>query len=73
MEDSTQMFIEAPYRTVHVLDNFLNVLHDDTLLCAAWELTTLNQGVVAQTVGLWKKSPLPNLDKRSAIFLISAS
>lgn len=68
-EDSTQIFIEAPYRNKHVLETLLEALSDDTYLCAAWDLTLATQGVISQPVRLWKKSPLPNLEKKPAIFL----
>jgi 16S rRNA (cytidine1402-2'-O)-methyltransferase len=68
---ATQIFIETPYRNMHTLESLLEVLHEDTLLCVAWDLTMPTQAVVSQPVRLWKKSPLPNLDKRNALFLIS--
>lgn len=72
-ELATHLFIEAPYRNRHLLESFLNVLGDKTELCVAWDLTMPTQGVVSQTVGQWKKSPLPNLEKKAAVFLIAAS
>lgn len=68
-EDATQIFMEAPYRNSHTQKALLEALHDQTILCMAWDLTLPTQGVVAQPVSLWKKSPLPNLDKRNALFL----
>ncbi len=65
----TQIFIEAPYRNMHLLESLLQILHEETSLCVAWELTTPEQGIVSQAVRLWKKSPLPNLAKKNAIFL----
>lgn len=70
--NSTQIFIEAPYRNKSVLETLVNELNDKTWLCVAWELTTPNQGIVSQPIALWKKSPLPNLDKKEAIFLFNA-
>lgn len=71
-EDSTQVFIEAPYRNKHTLDALLETLPDTAWLCVAWDLTLPTQGVVSQPVERWKKSPLPNLEKKPAIFLVSA-
>lgn len=68
----TQIFIETPYRNAHTLASLLESLEDTTWLCVAWELTMPTQGVLSQPVALWKKSPLPNLEKKNAIFLISA-
>jgi 16S rRNA (cytidine1402-2'-O)-methyltransferase len=71
-EDATQLFMEAPYRNQHVLETALATLDDNTWFAAAWDLTLPTQGVVSQPVALWKKSPLPNLHKHNAIFLIGS-
>lgn len=68
----TQIFIEAPHRNEHLLESLLSTLDDETTLCIAWELTTPEQSVLTQPVRLWKKSPLPALAKKNAIFLFSA-
>lgn len=68
---STQIFIEAPYRNMHTLEALLSELNEDTCLCVAWDLTLQTQGVLTQPVKFWKKSPLPNLAKRCAIFLVA--
>lgn len=67
----TQIFIEAPYRNQHALETIVNTLSDDTWLCVAWELTEPTQGILSQPIAIWKKSPLPNIHKKNAIFLIS--
>jgi len=71
-EKSTQIFIEAPYRNKHLIESLLETLDDKTWLCVCWDLTLTTQGVLSQPVVLWKKSPLPNLEKKAAIFLVSA-
>lgn len=67
---TTQVFIEAPHRNSHALETIFETLQPDTWLCVCWDLTLPTQGVVSQPAALWKKSPLPNLDKKPAIFLI---
>lgn len=69
---TTQIFIEAPYRNKHLLESLLKNLHDETQLCVAWDLTLPTQGVMSQNIERWKKSPLPNLEKKAAIFLFYA-
>lgn len=71
-EESTQIFIEAPYRNQALIEQLVETLSDDTWLCVAWELTMPEQGIVSQPISLWKKSPLPNLEKKNAVFLFSA-
>jgi 16S rRNA (cytidine1402-2'-O)-methyltransferase len=72
-EQATQIFIETPYRNQQMLESLLAILHPETWLCVAWELTTPDQGLLSQPVKLWKKSPLPNLAKKNAIFLFAAN
>lgn len=69
-ENYTQIFMEAPYRNQHVLTMLIETLADTTSLCVAWDLTLPSQGILSQSVGIWKKSPLPSLEKRNAIFII---
>lgn len=72
-EKSTQIFIEAPHRSQALLKELLETLNDETWLACAWDLTTQTQGVLSQAVKTWKKSQLPNLEKRPAIFLIGSN
>lgn len=67
---STQIWMERPYRNQKHLELLLENLADETQLCIAWNLTLQGQSVVTQSVELWKKSPLPNLDKKPAVFLL---
>lgn len=70
-EKSTQIFIEAPYRNMHLLQSLLEHLDDQTWLCVGWDLTMPGQGLMSEPVQRWKKMPLPNLEKKAAIFLLS--
>lgn len=72
-ENSTQIFMEAPYRNMHMLQNLLNTLDERTWLCVAWDLTMPGQGIISEPIQRWKKMPLPNLEKKPAIFLIQVS
>jgi 16S rRNA (cytidine1402-2'-O)-methyltransferase len=67
----TMIFMETPYRNKAMLDTLLETLQPETLLSVAWELTLPDQGVLTQTVTQWKKSPLPNIDKKNCLFLFS--
>ena len=71
-EKMTQIFIEAPYRNQKLLEQIVNVLQDKTQLCVACDLTMPSQEVFVKTVAVWKKSNLPFLDKRPAVFLLTA-
>ncbi len=69
-EKATQIFIETPYRHAVLLETLLQTLSEDTFLCIASELLLPTQRVLTQSIKVWKKSPLPNLAKRQATFLI---
>lgn len=71
-DGTTQIFIEAPYRNKYTLEALLEVLPDSAWLCVGWDLTMPTQGLLSQRVETWKKSPLPNLEKKPAIFLFAA-
>lgn len=68
-DQSTQIFMEAPYRNQHALESAIHLLPNDAWLCVAWDLTLPTQGVVSQTIQSWRKSTPPNLEKKPAIFL----
>lgn len=68
-EKATQIFMEAPYRNRHTLESLVLSLPETAFLSVAWDLTLPTQGVVTQSVQQWKKSSLPNIDKKPAIFL----
>lgn len=72
-EAATQIFIEAPHRNMHTLNDMIQCLNDNTWACVAWDLTLPTQGLICQPIRQWKKLPLPNLDKRPAIFLLGSA
>lgn len=71
-ENSSQIFIEAPYRNGHLLKSLIETLNDDTWLCIAWDLTMPEQGIVCEPIERLKKMPLPNIEKKPAIFIVYA-
>lgn len=68
-ENATQILMEAPYRNSYTLEALLQTLPESSLLCVAWDLTMPTQGVVTNTVRGWKKTTLPSLEKKPALFL----
>lgn len=65
----TQIFIETPYRNMHLLEDVLANCEGSTLLCIACDITLPTEMIQTKTVAAWKKA-LPDLNKRPAIFLI---
>ncbi len=68
-EHQTQIFIEAPYRNMKLLEDILQACHDQTRLCIAADITLESEYIKTQSVAQWKKG-LPELHKRPAIFLL---
>lgn len=72
--NETQIFIETPYRNDALLADALAVLHDETRLCVACDLTLPSQHIISQPIKNWKKmNNLPNLKKRPVIFVLYAN
>lgn len=69
-EHQSQLFIEAPYRNVKLLEQMLKNLNPDTRLCVACDITSKSEYIRTQTVAQWRKSTMPDIQKRPAIFII---
>lgn len=70
-KNSTQIFIETPYRNDQLLEVLVKTLHPQTKVCVAVDLTAPGELISTQTAQAWKSS-IPKLHKRPAIFLIYA-
>ncbi len=68
--NQTQIFIETPYRNNGLIQEALQTLKPNTKLCIAADLTLPTQYIKTLTVQQWKKTTLPDLHKRLALFLI---
>ncbi|WP_430816083.1 SAM-dependent methyltransferase [Carboxylicivirga sp. RSCT41] len=68
-EKQTQLFIEAPYRNMKVLQEILSACRPQTRLCIACDITLETEFIQTKTIAQWK-SKLPEINKRPAIFLI---
>ncbi len=69
VENQTQLFIEAPYRNQHLLEDIISNCSPETKLCIAADITLETEFIKTKTVKDWKKG-IPNLHKRPTIFLI---
>lgn len=69
-EHQSQLFIEAPYRNVKLLEQMLKSLNPDTRLCIACDITSKSEYIRTQTVVQWRKSTMPDIQKRPTIFII---
>ncbi|MDR3624379.1 MAG: SAM-dependent methyltransferase [Chlamydiales bacterium] len=71
-ERSLQVFMEAPYRNKYTFEAMLEVLHPSTYVGIACDLSLETERIMVQKVETFKKSPLPNIDKKPCIFLVYA-
>ena len=72
-EKQTQLFIEAPYRNLKMLESILNSCRNETMVCVAAGLTTEQEFIKTLSVAEWKKSNEQPINKVPAIFLIYRS
>lgn len=70
-ENSTQIFIETPYRNNQLVEAICSSCRPDTKLCIAVDLTAETEMIRTQRISEWKQSK-PELHKRPAIFLLYA-
>jgi 16S rRNA (cytidine1402-2'-O)-methyltransferase len=68
-KNSTQIFIETPYRNNQLLENLLKTCKPSTRLCIAAELTGPNEFIKTKTIADWKKEKT-DFHKKPVIFLL---
>lgn len=71
-ENQTQVFMETPYRNEALFQDLLNNLNPNTQLAIACDISLPTEYIKTQKVLDWKKGNKPSLQKRPAIFSISA-
>ena len=69
-EGQSQLFIEAPYRNVKLMEQLVQTLAPETRLTVAVDLTAPGERIETHAAGEWRRRPLPELNKRPAIFII---
>lgn len=70
-KNSTQLFIETPYRNNQLIETLLRVCKPSTRLCIAAELTGSNEFIKTKTIADWRKEKT-DLHKKPVIFLLYA-
>ena len=66
---STQIFIETPYRNNQLLETILKSCKPQTRICIASNLTAANEMIQTKTVAEWK-TKIPDLHKQQVIFCL---
>ncbi len=69
-EGQSQIFIEAPYRNVKLLEHILSVCGVETRLTVACDITSPDEYIVTRSVGAWRRGAMPDIGKRPTIFII---
>lgn len=69
-ERQSQLFIEAPYRNLKLMEQLLQVCQPDTLLTVAMDITAESEYIKTKRVAEWRKTALPDMQRRPAIFIL---
>jgi len=68
-KNQSQVFIEAPYRNDHLLEDILATCKPGTQLCIAVNITGKNESIHTREIGEWKKK-IPTISKQPVIFIL---
>jgi 16S rRNA (cytidine1402-2'-O)-methyltransferase len=71
-EKRAQIFIETPYRNRQMLETLIRVCADQTRICVATDLTLASESIATRTPSEWRRSGLPEIDRRPTVFLLQA-
>ena len=71
-KNSTQIFIETPYRNNQLLEALLKTCKLTTKICIASELTSINEFIKTKMVAEWQKEKI-DLHKKPVIFLLQST
>ncbi len=69
LNHQTQVFIEAPYRNMQMLESIISSCSPDLRLCIACDITLDSEMIVTRTLRDWK-TQLPDINKRATVFLL---
>jgi len=68
-KNTSQIFIETPYRNNKILEEICKTLHPETNICVASDITLPTEYIKTQTVKEWKNTEV-DLHKRPTIFIV---
>jgi 16S rRNA (cytidine1402-2'-O)-methyltransferase len=63
----THLFMDTPFRNMNVLEDLLNELHDDTMLCIASNLTLHDENIRTMSAKDWRENAY-DLSKKPTMF-----
>jgi 16S rRNA (cytidine1402-2'-O)-methyltransferase len=68
-KNQSQIFMETPYRNNQLLEDIIQNLHPETLLCIASNVTANDEFIKTLPIHQWKKQK-PDLHKKPTIFVM---
>lgn len=71
-EKQSQIFIEAPYRNVKLFSELVSVCAPETKLTVAVDITGPEEFILTAPVKQWRMLPVPDINKRPAIFILGS-
>ena len=69
-EHQSQIFIEAPYRNVKLMEQLLQVCAADSQLTVACDITSPEEYILTLPIARWREVKMPDIAKRPTIFII---
>lgn len=70
VERQSQIFIEAPYRNVKLMEQILAVCSAETRLTVAADILGPEEFISTRRISEWRNAPIPDINKRPAIFIL---
>lgn len=71
-EKQTQIFIETPYRNLHLFQDILKECSPETRLTVGVELTTSSEYITTKKIREWKNDSPPDINKKNCVFCLLA-
>lgn len=68
-KNQAQIFIETPYRNDKMLEDLKMILHPNTRLCIACNITLTTEFITTKTIEEWKNTEI-DLHKKPTIFIL---
>ncbi len=68
-KNTSQIFIETPYRNNKMLESLIKTCKPQTLLCVASDLTLPSERIITQNMAGWKKETA-DINKKPAVFIL---
>jgi 16S rRNA (cytidine1402-2'-O)-methyltransferase len=68
-KNQTQLFIETPYRNTKLMEDLVQLLQPNTLLCVACDITLPTEYIKTKTIQEWKKEKA-DVHNRPCIFIL---